>query len=147
MTNIADLMRHSLCKSLIRKLLIKDELRRLGSRAGASDVKGHPFFRSTSWALLRHSKPPIIPNQGRGIDTINFRNVKESHSVDLGNGDANGKNKGFSLPASKMKGVPLDSGLATPGGEIADPFEEFNSVTLHHEGDDVVDGEATNGHR
>lgn len=123
----------SLCKSLIRKLLIKDELRRLGSRAGASDVKAHPFFRSTSWALLRHSKPPIIPNQGRGIDTINFRNVKESHSVDLGEG----QNKGFAIPASKMKGVPLDSGLATPGGEIADPFEEFNSVTLHHDGDEA----------
>lgn len=144
----------SLCKSLIRKLLIKDELRRLGSRAGASDVKTHPFFRSTSWALLRHSKPPIIPNQGRGIDTVNFRNVKESHSVDLSgasaamksnttlvNGDIiDGKdgsvNTGKNLPASKMKGVPLDSGLATPGGEIADPFEEFNSVTLHHDGDD-----------
>lgn len=136
----------SLCKSLIRKLLIKDELRRLGSRAGASDVKAHPFFRSTSWALLRHQKPPIIPNQGRGIDTVNFRNVKESQSVDLGDGKTN---KGFALPASKMKGVPLDSGLATPGGEIADPFEEFNSVTLHHEGDEhVAEAQAgTNGHR
>lgn len=41
-----------------------------------------------------------------------------------------------------MKGVPLDSGLATPGGELADPFEEFNSVTLHHDGDgEVVEGE------
>ncbi|KXL50001.1 hypothetical protein M433DRAFT_151558 [Acidomyces richmondensis BFW] len=136
----------NLCKSLIRKLLIKDELRRLGSRAGASDVKAHPFFRSTSWALLRHQKPPIIPNQGRGIDTVNFRNVKESHSVDLGGTKTN---KGFALPASKMKGVPLDSGLATPGGEIADPFEEFNSVTLHHEGDDHVDEvqAETNGHQ
>lgn len=134
----------SLCKSLIRKLLIKDELRRLGSRAGASDVKTHPFFRTTSWALLRHSKPPIIPNQGRGIDTINFRNVKESASVDLGNG----ANKGFGVAASKMKGVPLDSGLETPGGEIADPFEEFNSVTLHHDGDEQVpQHQGENGHR
>ncbi|CAK3871352.1 serine threonine- kinase nrc-2 [Lecanosticta acicola] len=139
----------NLCKSLIRKLLIKDELRRLGSRAGASDVKTHGFFRSTSWALLRHQKPPIIPNQGRGIDTINFRNVKESQSVDLGNGATTGVNKGFGTPASKMKGVPLDSGLETPGGEIADPFEEFNSVTLHHEGDDhaMADDEQLNAHR
>ncbi|KAF2761971.1 serine/threonine-protein kinase-like protein nrc-2 [Pseudovirgaria hyperparasitica] len=112
----------NLCKSLIRKLLIKDEMRRLGSRAGASDVKGHPFFRQTQWALLRHMKPPMIPHQGRGIDTVNFRNVKESQSVDIG--------------AAKVKGVPLDSGLTTPGGEISDPFEEFNSVTLHHDGDD-----------
>lgn len=113
----------SLCKSLIRKLLIKDENRRLGARAGASDIKVHPFFRTTQWALIRHMKPPIVPHQGRGIDTINFRNVKESESVDLSG-------------SRPMKGVPLDSGLATPGGEVPDPFEEFNSVTLHHDGDD-----------
>ncbi|KAI9679542.1 MAG: serine/threonine protein kinase, AGC [Caeruleum heppii] len=121
----------NLCKSLVRKLLIKDEGRRLGSRAGASDVKTHPFFRPTSWALLRHMKPPMVPNHGRGIDTINFRNVKESASVDIG--------------AAKVKGVPLDSGLATPGGEIADPFEDFNSVTLHHDGDDGHGGEVHEG--
>lgn len=112
----------SLCKSLIRKLLIKDEIRRLGSRAGASDVKTHPFFRSTQWALLRHMKPPMIPHQGRAIDTVNFRNVKESASVDIS--------------AGKVKGVPLDSGLSTPGTETVDPFEDFNSVTLHHDGED-----------
>lgn len=110
------------CKHLVRKLLTKDELRRLGSRAGASDVKQHPFFKETSWALLRHAKPPMVPSQARGVDTPNFRNVKESHSIDI--------------TASKFKGVPLDSGLATPGAEIADPFGEFNSVTLVHDGDD-----------
>ncbi|KAI9832270.1 MAG: serine/threonine protein kinase, AGC [Sarea resinae] len=111
-----------LCKSLIRKLLIKDESRRLGSRAGASDVKAHPFFRNTQWALLRHTKPPMVPHQGRGIDTVNFRNVKESESVDIS--------------AAKAKGIPLDSGLSTPGAEVEDPFGQFNSVTLHHDGDD-----------
>ncbi|KAJ5893581.1 hypothetical protein N7495_005272 [Penicillium taxi] len=115
----------NLCKSLIRKLLIKDETKRLGARAGASDVKTHPFFRTTQWALIRHMKPPMIPHQGRaGTDTVNFRNVKESASVDIGGTDE-----------SRMKGVPMDSGLATPNGELNDPFEEFNSVTLHHEGD------------
>lgn len=112
----------NLCKSLIRKLLIKDENHRLGARAGASDIKAHPFFRTTQWALIRHMKPPIIPHPGRGIDTVNFRNVKESESVDLS--------------GSKLKGVPLDSGLATPGAEVEDPFVDFNNVTLHHEGDD-----------
>ncbi|MCJ1309850.1 serine/threonine protein kinase, AGC [Agyrium rufum] len=132
------------CKSLIRKLLLKDEMRRLGSRAGASDVKAHPFFRSTSWALLRHMKPPMIPHQGpRGaIDTVNFRNVKESSgSVDIGGngtlpngGGAFGPGAvgiGGNWPA-RVKGVPLDSGLQTPGAEVPDPFLEFNSVTLHH---------------
>jgi protein-serine/threonine kinase len=115
-------MNCSHCKVIIRKHPIKDETKRLGSRAGASDIKTAPFFRTTSWALLRHMKPPIVPHQGAGVETPNFRNVKESHSVDIG--------------ASKVKGVPLDSGLATPMGELADPFEEFNSVTLHHDGDD-----------
>lgn len=64
----------------------------------------------------------MIPHQGRAIDTVNFRNVKESASVDMS--------------ASRVKGVPLDSGLATPGGELVDPFEEFNSVTLHHDGEE-----------
>ena len=64
----------------------------------------------------------MIPHQGLGVETPNFRNVKESQSVDIS--------------AAKSKGVPLDSSLATPMGEVVDPFEEFNSVTLHHDGDD-----------
>lgn len=119
------LTRHnSLCKSLIRKLLIKDENRRLGARAGASDVKTHPFFRTTQWALIRHMKPPMIPHQGRGIDTVNFRNVKESESVDI-----TGRNVTSGVVP---RDIPTDS--SSPGGaDFVDPFEEFNSVTLHHE--------------
>lgn len=73
-------------------------------------------------------KPPIVPHQGRGIDTVNFRNVKESQSVDISGSRPMGS-------AAGLAGVPLDSGLATPGAETPDPFEEFNSVTLHHDGD------------
>ncbi|KAI0479206.1 kinase-like domain-containing protein [Xylariaceae sp. FL0804] len=115
---------HSGSPQISKKLLIKDETRRLGARAGASDIKAHPFFRTTQWALIRHMKPPIVPHAGRGVDTINFRNVKESESVDI------------TTSKNMPPGVPLDSGLATPGTETPDPFEEFNSVTLHHEGDD-----------
>ncbi|KAI9295689.1 Pkinase-domain-containing protein, partial [Neoconidiobolus thromboides FSU 785] len=49
------------CKSIIKKLLYKDEYRRLGSKAGASDVKVHPFFKSLNFALLRNMVPPIVP--------------------------------------------------------------------------------------
>jgi protein-serine/threonine kinase len=45
------------------------------------------------------------------------------------------------------KGVPLDSGLATPAGETVDPFEEFNSVTLHHDGEDHHQTEDQNNGR
>lgn len=76
-------------------------------------------------------KPPMIPHQGRGIDTVNFRNVKESESVDIS--------------GARALGVPLDSGLSTPAGELVDPFEEFNSVTLHHDGDEHQHEDLNNG--
>ncbi|MCJ1347038.1 hypothetical protein MMC31_005259 [Peltigera leucophlebia] len=123
----------NLCRSLIRKLLIKDELRRIGSRAGASNVKIHPFFRATQWALLRHMKPPMIPHQGRATDTINFGNVKESvSSMDMGSG---GKKPELVREEEKRSPV-LDRESSTPGAKIADPFEDFNIVTLQHDGED-----------
>lgn len=48
-------------KSLIRKLLIKDEHRRLGSVLGASEIKQQRWFAPISWGLLRHMDPPLRP--------------------------------------------------------------------------------------
>ncbi|KAK9710520.1 serine/threonine protein kinase, AGC, partial [Basidiobolus ranarum] len=100
------------CKSLIRKLLHKDENRRLGSKAGASDVKAHPYFKNINWALLRHTTPPIVPRVNGNLDTGNFRKILDSTSLDMENDelvlDDNGNN----------------------------PFINFNSITLVHAGDD-----------
>jgi hypothetical protein len=41
-------------KLLIRALLIRDPLKRLGSQRGAYDVKSHPFFRDIKWPLIRN---------------------------------------------------------------------------------------------
>lgn len=72
-------------------------------------------------------KPPMIPHQGRPTDTINFNNDKESvSSMDMGSG---GK-----MPELVRVRSALSDG--TPGAKIADPFEDFNSVTLQHDGDD-----------
>lgn len=76
------------CKHLLQRLLCKDEYRRLGSRAGASDIKSHPFFKPINFALLRHMTPPIIPEASRAIDAVNFRNIKESTSLDLFSNDS-----------------------------------------------------------
>ncbi|ORY30015.1 kinase-like domain-containing protein, partial [Naematelia encephala] len=73
----------SLCKSAIRKLLIKDEHKRLGSSSGASEVKQHKWFSNLNWGLLRHTTPPIIPAESNGIDAINFRTMRDSKSVDF----------------------------------------------------------------
>ncbi|KNE94321.1 AGC/RSK protein kinase [Puccinia striiformis f. sp. tritici PST-78] len=73
----------NLGKSIIRKLLIKDELNRLGSITGASEVKYHKWFATISWGLLRNCKPPIIPPTSNALDASNFRKIRESHSFDL----------------------------------------------------------------
>ena len=59
-------------------------------------------------------KPPMIPHQGRGVETPNFRNVKESQSVEIG--------------AAKAKGVPLDSGLATPMERLQIPSKSSTAL-------------------
>lgn len=98
----------------MRDLLIKDEFKRLGSRAGASDVKSHPFFKTIHWALLRNSTPPIIPTFGKdskkdplrlGLD--NFRSIRESKSLDF---------------ASE---VLLDDGFDSPN-----PFHGFETLSI-----------------
>ncbi|KAL2916919.1 serine/threonine protein kinase, AGC [Polyrhizophydium stewartii] len=99
------------CKSVIRKLLIKDEAKRLGSRAGAADVKAHPFFKSINWALLRNLKPPIIPATRDPMDSKVFRQIRESRSLDLD------------------KELVLDEAVLQSD---TNPFRNFESVTLHH---------------
>lgn len=108
----------SQCKSIIKKLLIKDENKRLGSRAGASDIKAHPFFKNTQWALLRNQTPPMVPFQGQGKpgasppsrggndESVDFTNASHNETSSDDNQD--------------------------------DPFFKFNSITIHHDG---IDGD------
>ncbi|KXZ43472.1 hypothetical protein GPECTOR_89g492 [Gonium pectorale] len=51
------------CRDLIEKLLVKDVPRRLGTRAGANEIKAHPWFKSINWALLRNEAPPYVPRR------------------------------------------------------------------------------------
>lgn len=98
------------CRLLIKKLLIKDETKRLGSRCGAADIKQHAFFKNTQWALLRHQKPPMIP--------VLQRNSKKPE-----------KPEHFSTD---------DRPQLQPPASENDPFKLFSSVTLHYnEQDDL----------
>ncbi|TIB58115.1 hypothetical protein E3P78_04020 [Wallemia ichthyophaga] len=87
---------HNMCsssgRSLIRKLLIKDENKRLGSTSGASEVKQHKWFNTLNWGLLRNLKPPIIPRNGNETDAVNFRHLRESRSIDFDNQTIQSKN-------------------------------------------------------
>ncbi|GAB9467481.1 Agc protein kinase [Globisporangium polare] len=50
-------------RDLLRKLLHRDPLRRLGSRDGSAEVKRHAFFRNLDWQMVtfREIFPPIQP--------------------------------------------------------------------------------------
>lgn len=112
------------CRSLIKKLLIKDETKRLGSKMGASDIKSHAFFKNTQWALLRNQKPPMIP-----VLTKSKKNDKK--------------------PEPKLSQEEVPSTVASkPKSEVEDdPFALFSSVTLHYDegvGDDAYMLESEN---
>ncbi|KAM3290424.1 phototropin-2 [Capsicum chacoense] len=47
-------------RQLIHSLLNRDPASRLGSNAGASEIKEHPFFRGIAWPLLRCMIPPPL---------------------------------------------------------------------------------------
>nr|AHZ63889.1 phototropin [Scouleria aquatica] len=45
---------------LIRDLLNREPMKRLGSYRGANDIKDHPFFRDVKWPLIRNMTPPPL---------------------------------------------------------------------------------------
>ncbi|KAF7331948.1 AGC/RSK protein kinase [Mycena kentingensis (nom. inval.)] len=74
-------------KDCMTRLLDKREKTRLGSKSGASEVKQHKWFAKINWGLLRNTRPPIIPSASNGHDAVNFRSMKESHSLQLDGDD------------------------------------------------------------
>ncbi|KAJ7638651.1 Pkinase-domain-containing protein [Roridomyces roridus] len=100
-------------KDCVTRLLDKRERTRLGSKSGASEVKQHKWFAKINWGLLRNTRPPIVPTASAGQDAVNFRHMKESHSLQL-DAEATGG----------LGPVPI-------GG--SDLFGGFSSVTLHYD--------------
>ena len=64
-------------KDLIKELLDVDSEDRLGSKYGASEIKEHDFFEKIKFPLIRHRKPPIIPELKDPFDTSYFRQFNE----------------------------------------------------------------------
>lgn len=64
-----------LARDLVRKLLVRDPRKRLGSGVrGAEDIKGHPFFKSLNWSDLISKKipAPFKPQIHSELDVSNF---------------------------------------------------------------------------
>lgn len=117
------------CKSLIKKLLIKDETKRLGSKTGASDIKNHIFFKNTQWALLRNQKPPMIPvlTKAKSQNQLSPKNFEADENADL-----------KKSPDSSNANDDQDITNVKPSNPD-DPFANFSSVTLNYNENEAND--------
>lgn len=110
------------CKDLIKKLLIKNESKRLGSRMGAADIKKHPFFKKVQWSLLRNHEPPLIPVlTDDGYDFAKLSSNK--------NKEGSASKSSYSL--EKQERIMFEEPVEYDD-EVSDddPFHDFNSMSL-----------------
>ncbi|KAJ3263097.1 hypothetical protein HDU77_011280 [Chytriomyces hyalinus] len=129
------------CKSIIAKLLHKDDTKRLGSKAGAAEIKIHPFFKDINWALLLNMRPPIIPAQysDLGDSVANFRNIPLATGEGQPSFDFERDQvllaKGLRRPVSMAPGIVSAQGDSAvdvvSSRKASNPFEAFESVTLN----------------
>eukprot|EP00884_Botryococcus_braunii_P021670 jgi/Botrbrau1/8187/Bobra.357_2s0030.1 len=81
------------CKDLIRKLLSRDPMQRLGHN-GASEIKEHPFFRDMDWNSLLRNKAAFVPALQSEIDTGYFHDKPvsmSSYQMDIVGGPGKGR--------------------------------------------------------
>lgn len=90
-------------QDLMSQLLAKDPAQRLGTRAGAEEIKKHPWFEGINWALLRHQQPPYLPR----------RAAAAAASGAAGSGNAS------------AEGVPGAAGGAGSGNVGANNFDNY----------------------
>ncbi|SCU92586.1 LAME_0F00606g1_1 [Lachancea meyersii CBS 8951] len=115
------------CKDLIRKLLLKNESKRLGSRFGASDIKKHPFFKKVQWSLLRNQEPPLIPVlTENGYDFTKLT----SNTKGNGKGTTTGGNAVVDEVAEQEKIMFQEKVERDDIVSDDDPFHDFNSMSL-----------------
>lgn len=131
------------CKSLIKKLLIKDEAKRLGSKTGAGDIKNHVFFKTTQWALLRNQKPPMIPvltKTKKPESDGNSRFESEDKKSPSKNKNSVNKNESNNKETDTNE-IEQDLAAKTDANALKqlDPFANFSSVTLNYNESELID--------
>ncbi|KAJ2900425.1 serine/threonine protein kinase, AGC [Coemansia aciculifera] len=128
----------SSCKALIRRLLTKNDKKRLGSRAGAADIKQNPWFKNITWALLRNRTPPILPlADPQKQQLLQFALTYEPSALDLQHKHHHRTHNGRESTSLDIEREDLWTTDPTRKG--VDPFEKFESMTILHDGDDDYD--------
>ncbi|KAJ2480663.1 serine/threonine protein kinase, AGC [Coemansia sp. RSA 2320] len=125
------------CKALIRRLLTKSDKKRLGSRAGAADIKQNPWFKNITWALLRNRTPPILPlADPQKQQLLQFALTYEPSALDLQQKHRHRSHGGSGRDSTSLDIEREDLWTTDPSRQGVDPFEKFESMTILHDGDD-----------
>ena len=121
------------CKDLIKKLLCKNEAKRLGSKMGAADIKTHPFFRKVQWSFLRNQEPPLIPKlTDNGFDFVQVSSKKNNGDECESPLEEESEQNMFQEPVENDDELTED-----------DPFHDFNSMSLmRHDNNSLIYGES-----
>ena len=75
-----------IAKDLIRKLLVSDRTKRIGTmKNGPEDIKRHKWFKTIDWDIVAQKKlqPPIVPKTAHDGDTKNFDKYEEDSWRDV----------------------------------------------------------------
>ncbi|KAJ2772132.1 serine/threonine protein kinase, AGC, partial [Coemansia nantahalensis] len=117
------------CKAIVRRLLTKNDKKRLGSRAGAADIKQHAWFKNITWALLRNRTPPILPlADPQKQQLLQFALTYEPSQ------DQRRQNRGLNnLDPASLDIEREDLWTSDPTKKGVDPFEKFESMTILHD--------------
>ncbi|SMN21606.1 similar to Saccharomyces cerevisiae YCR091W KIN82 Putative serine/threonine protein kinase implicated in the regulation of phospholipid asymmetry through the activation of phospholipid translocases (flippases) Lem3p-Dnf1p/Dnf2p [Maudiozyma saulgeensis] len=151
--NNNDISRH--CKDLIKKLLCKNESKRLGCKMGAADIKRHPFFKKVQWSFLRNQEPPLIPKlteNGFDFAATSAKNKKNKNTPANKSQDGTSTDKPIDKPSIDYSKVDIsllsqeDQEKVMFGEPVAtddevpedDPFHNFNSMSLMEKDNDSM---------
>jgi len=84
-------------KDLLKRLLMRDAGKRLGSTNGAMEIKNHKWFAPINWGLIRDTEPPIVMNVDMPTEWWTFS--KKMTQMDGEDGEA-GQNGGDNVFAN-----------------------------------------------
>jgi serine/threonine protein kinase len=87
-------------QDLISKLLVKDPAGRLGTKAGAEEIKAHPWFEGVNWPLLRQQTPPYVPRKAAAQQQAQQQAQQPGGGFAPGAAAAGGSGKGSSVDSA-----------------------------------------------
>ena len=97
-------------RTFIRKLLVKDEHRRLGSTFGASEVKQQRWLSSISWGLLRHMEPPLRPAAPNVARLVHDAEQQPTPALEWEHQPVFAQQDSSNTPFAQFQNVSLDRG-------------------------------------